>query len=269
MPASRRAAQVNETKELTAAEIFSPIPSNEEFVKEESISSPIVNENMVSSDKDAGLEVSRHVEVKAPSPKIVTGPTIVEKPSLQSFADPGLTKSKKIVSSSVESKPTKRPITPGLQKPVVRPQTPTVPASVNKVLEKLIAEEQQSTSPVSASGSANIEDETGNNERTVLGQSGVSETVADVEDGEQQDTTQPIVGVLKKLSLTGPVRPTKPSELVSTTGEGENVKSDRLAGWSEEVKAAVRRSETALQNEKKIGFSELEFDQLLQQQKPV
>ena len=269
MPASRKAAQINETKEMTAPEILSPIPSNEEVVNKESTSSPIVNEKLVSSDKDAEPQVSRPVEVKAPSPKTVSGPTTGEKPSLQSFAKPGLSKSEKIVSSSLESKPTKRPITPGLQKPVVRPQTPpTAPASVNKVLERLIAEEQQLTSPVSTSDSAKIEDEAGNNEGTKLGQSGVPEKVADIDDVEQQDLAQPILGVLRKLSLTGPVRPTKSSELVSTTGEGQNVKSDRLAGWSEEVKAAVRRSEAALQNEKKIGFSEVEFDQLLQQQKP-
>ena len=268
MPASRRAAQINESKEMTAPEILSPIPSNEEVLNKESTSSPIVNEKLVSTDKDAEPKVSRPVEAKAPSPKTVSGPTIVEKPSLQSFAKPGLTKSEKILSSSVESKPMKRPITPGLQKPIVRPQTPpTVPASVNKVLERLVAEEQQLTSPVSTSDSANIKDKAGINEGTELGQSGVSEKVADIEDVEQRDMTQPILGVLRKLSLTGPVRPTKSPELVSTTGEGENVKSDRLAGWSEEVKAAVRRSEAALQIEKKIGFSEVEFDQLLQQQK--
>lgn len=269
MPAPRRAAQINESKEVTAPDMLSPIPSNEEVVNKESTSSPIVNEKLVSTDKDVEPKVSRPVEVKVSSPKTVSGPTIVEKPSLQSFAKPGLTKSEKIVNLSVESKPTKRPITPGLQKPVVRPQTPpTAPASVNKVLERLIAEEQQLTSPVSTSDSANIKDKAGNNEGIELAQSGVSEKVADIEDVEQRDTTQPILGVLRKLSLTGPVRPTKSSDFVSTTGEGENVKSDRLAGWSEEVKAAVRRSEAALQNEKKIGFSEVEFDQLLQQQKP-
>lgn len=92
-------------------------------------------------------------------------------------------------------------------------------------------------------------------------------------DDTQSDPEQSILRLVKKASRISPVRPPKrfpqaiPETLKSKVVDRLSSVDDRLAGWSDEVKAAVRRSEAALPNVATQAPSEDEFDQLLQRRK--
>ncbi|KAG0559853.1 hypothetical protein KC19_10G134300 [Ceratodon purpureus] len=92
-------------------------------------------------------------------------------------------------------------------------------------------------------------------------------------DNGQSDSEQAILRLVKKASRISPVRPPKrfspaaPETLKSRIVDSVSSADDRLAGWSDEVKAAVKRSEAALPNIATQAPSEKEFDQLLQRRK--
>lgn len=92
-------------------------------------------------------------------------------------------------------------------------------------------------------------------------------------DNTQSDPEQSILRLVKKASRISPVRPPRrfpqavPETLKAKIVDPVSSVDDRLAGWSDEVKAAVKRSEAALPNIGTQAPSEKEFDQLLQRRK--
>jgi len=92
-------------------------------------------------------------------------------------------------------------------------------------------------------------------------------------DEKQSDPEQSILRLVKKASRIAPVRPPKrfpraiPVAIKAKIADPVASADDRLAGWSEEVKAAVKRSEAALPNLEAQAPSEKEFDQLLERRK--
>jgi len=78
---------------------------------------------------------------------------------------------------------------------------------------------------------------------------------------------------MKKASRITPVRPPKrfpqaiPEAIKAKVADSGGSADDRLAGWSDEVKAAVKRSEAALPSLGTQTPSETEFDQLLERRK--